>query len=173
MRIGLSVNLLMLLALTHMCFPRARRHTRKFFELSYYNEATGEYRAGWNDAFMVFYWIVIFTGLRAAFIDYILTPLAKKGGVKTPKNCTRFAEQAWLLVYYSVFWTLGMVRLRSSLLCSQLLREPTVFISEVGLHFRLQEALVELAKSGNGWPAQVVHLGAICILAAADHGDQH
>jgi very-long-chain ceramide synthase len=99
----------MLLALTHMCFPRARRHTRKFFELSYYNADTGEYRAGWNDAFMVIYWIVIFTGLRAAFLDYILMPLAKKGGVKTERDCTRFAEQAWLLVYYSVFWTLGMV----------------------------------------------------------------
>ncbi|KIN08058.1 hypothetical protein OIDMADRAFT_111540 [Oidiodendron maius Zn] len=113
-QVGLSVNLLMLLGLTHMCFPRARRHTRKFFELSYYNPDTGEYRAGWNDAFMVFYWIIIFTGLRAAFIDYILMPLAKKGGVKTVRDCTRFAEQAWLLIYYSVFWTLGMYLLVNS-----------------------------------------------------------
>ena len=107
---GLSVNLLMLLALTHMCFPRARRHTRKFFELSYYNPESGEYCAGWNDAWMVSYWIIVFTGLRAAVMDYALLPLAKKGGVKTEKDQTRFAEQAWLLVYYSVFWTLGMVR---------------------------------------------------------------
>lgn len=101
----------MLLFLTHLCFPRARRHTRKFFELSYYNPDSGEYRAGWNDAWMVSYWIVVFTGLRAAVMDYILTPLAKKGGVKTARDLTRFAEQAWLLIYYSVFWTLGMVRL--------------------------------------------------------------
>jgi acyl-CoA-dependent ceramide synthase len=99
----------MLLALTHMCFPRARRHTRKFFELSYYNQESGEYKAGWNDAFMVSYWIVIFTGLRAAVIDYILIPLANAGGVKTTRDRTRFAEQAWLLLYYMVFWPLGMV----------------------------------------------------------------
>jgi len=107
-QIGLSVNLLMLLSLTHLCFPRARRHTRKFFELSYYNPESGRYCAGWNDAWMVFYWIVVFTGLRAAVMDYALTPLAKMGGIKTQKDTTRFAEQAWLLVYYSVFWTLGM-----------------------------------------------------------------
>ena len=107
---GLAVNLLMLLTLTHMCFPRARRHTRKFFELSYYNPESGEYRAGWNDAWLVSYWIVVFTGLRASVMDYILMPLATKGGVKTKRDQTRFAEQAWLLIYYSVFWTLGMVR---------------------------------------------------------------
>lgn len=107
-QIGLSVNLLILLFLTHLCFPRARRHTRKFFELSYYNPASGEYCAGWNDAWMVSYWIVVFTGLRAAVMDYILMPLAKKGGVKTARDQTRFAEQAWLLVFYSVFWPLGM-----------------------------------------------------------------
>lgn len=99
----------MLLCLTHLCFPRARRHTRKFFELSYYNPHTGEYCAGWNDAWMVSYWIVVFTGLRAAVMDYLLKPLAKKGGVKTERDQTRFAEQAWLLIYCSVFWTLGMV----------------------------------------------------------------
>jgi acyl-CoA-dependent ceramide synthase len=63
---------------------------------------------------MVFYWVVIFTGLRAAAIDYVLIPLAKMGGARTTRTQTRFAEQAWLLVYYSVFWTLGMVSRRFS-----------------------------------------------------------
>lgn len=99
----------MLLSLTHMCFPRARRHTRKFFELSYYNQDSGEYCAGWNDAWMVFFWIVVFTGLRAAVMGYILEPFARRGGVKTERGQTRFAEQAWLIVYYCVFWPLGMV----------------------------------------------------------------
>lgn len=108
-RTGLSVNLLMLLALTHMSFPKARRHTRKFVELSYYNPESGEYCAGWNDAWMVLFWVVAFTALRAAVMDYILSPFAKWGGVKTEKDRTRFAEQAWLLIYYSVFWPLGMV----------------------------------------------------------------
>jgi hypothetical protein len=99
----------MLLALTHLCFPRARRHTRKFFDLSYFNPESGEYGAGWNDAWMVSFWIVVFTGLRASIMDYILIPFAKSHNVRTERNQTRFAEQAWLLIYYSVFWTLGMV----------------------------------------------------------------
>jgi hypothetical protein len=45
---------------------------------------------------MVFYWIVVFTGLRAAVMDYLLTPFAKKAGAKTERDQTRFAEQAWL-----------------------------------------------------------------------------
>jgi acyl-CoA-dependent ceramide synthase len=57
----------------------------------------------------------VFTGLRAAVMDYILMPLAKKGGVKTFRDQTRFAEQAWLLVFYSVFWPLGMVSLFPSM----------------------------------------------------------
>jgi acyl-CoA-dependent ceramide synthase len=58
---------------------------------------------------MVFFWIVVFTGLRAAVMDYILTPLARRGGVATEKDRTRFSEQAWLLTFYCVMWPLGMV----------------------------------------------------------------
>jgi acyl-CoA-dependent ceramide synthase len=103
---GLSINLLTLLLLTHLCFPTVRTQTRKFFALSYYNPASGNYSLGLDDAYLVSCWVVIFTGLRAAVMDYILIPLAK--GVNE-RNKIRFSEQAWLLVYYSVFWTLGMV----------------------------------------------------------------
>ncbi|RDL40824.1 Uncharacterized protein BP5553_00803 [Venustampulla echinocandica] len=113
-QIGLSLNLFLLLTLTHLSFPRARRHTRKFFELSYFNSESGEYCAGWNDAWMVLFWIVVFTGLRAAVMDYILMPFAKKGGVKTQRDQTRFAEQAWLIVYYCCFFPLGMYILVNS-----------------------------------------------------------
>lgn len=58
---------------------------------------------------MVSYWIVLFTGLRAAIINFALMPLAQWAGVQKKKDLTRFAEQAWLLIYYSVFWSLGMV----------------------------------------------------------------
>jgi acyl-CoA-dependent ceramide synthase len=92
-----------------MCFPKARRHTRKFLELSYYNPDSEEYTLGWNDACMVFYWIVLFTGLRASVMDYVLTPFAQWAGIEKKKDLTRFAEQAWLLIYYSVFWSIGMV----------------------------------------------------------------
>ncbi|KAI9676122.1 MAG: sphingosine N-acyltransferase lag1 [Caeruleum heppii] len=57
---------------------------------------------------MVFYWIILFTGLRAGVMDFILLPLARWGGVGSKKGRIRFAEQAWLLLYYGVFWSLGM-----------------------------------------------------------------
>lgn len=64
---------------------------------------------GWDDIFLVFHWIVVFTGLRAATMDYILTPLAQWAGIDQTKDKARFAEQAWVLIYYGVFWSLGMV----------------------------------------------------------------
>ncbi|KAL8824896.1 MAG: hypothetical protein Q9191_004749 [Dirinaria sp. TL-2023a] len=113
-QIGFAVNLLVLLALTHLCFPRARRHTRKFFQLSYYNPGSGKYTLGWDDLPLVFYWIVVFTGLRAAVMDYILEPLAFMAGIEKKKEKVRFAEQAWIFLYSSSFWSLGMYLMYNS-----------------------------------------------------------
>jgi acyl-CoA-dependent ceramide synthase len=77
---------------------------------------------------MVLYWVVIFTGLRAAVMEYILMPLAKKAKVVTKRDQTRFSEQAWLLVYYSIFWTLGMV-MRSVTLQNDTLLTIAVYLS--------------------------------------------
>ncbi|KAF1988860.1 longevity-assurance protein-like protein [Aulographum hederae CBS 113979] len=107
-QIGLSVNLLLLLALTHIFFPRARRRTRKFFEMSYYDPSTGLYTQGVDDFYVVALWVVIFTGLRCAIMDYVLKPFAEWGGLKSKKTLVRFAEQGWLIVYCSFFWSLGM-----------------------------------------------------------------
>ncbi|KAG5984341.1 hypothetical protein E4U43_006183 [Claviceps pusilla] len=41
-------------------------------------------------------------------MEYILGPFARMQGVTKKKDQIRFTEQAWLLVYYSVFWTMGM-----------------------------------------------------------------
>ena len=99
----------MLLALTHLCFPRARQHTRKFFKLSYFNPSSGKYALGWDDLPLVFYWIVVFTGLRAAVMDYVFVPLAQIAGIEKKKEKVRFAEQAWIFVYPLGIWSLGMV----------------------------------------------------------------
>ncbi|KAF2199724.1 longevity assurance proteins LAG1/LAC1 [Delitschia confertaspora ATCC 74209] len=107
-QIGISVNLILLLSLAHICFPRARWRTSKFLHLSYYNPTNGLYGSGNDDIPFVALWIVIFTFLRAAVMDYILHPLARAGGIKSRKGSVRFCEQAWLLIYYSIFWTLGM-----------------------------------------------------------------
>jgi acyl-CoA-dependent ceramide synthase len=92
-----------------VAFPRVRHHTRKFFSISYYNEATGTFALGWDDIFFVFYWIIVFTGMRCAIMDYILTPVAAWAGIAQKKARIRFAEQAWILLYYGAFWSCGMV----------------------------------------------------------------
>lgn len=107
--LGISTNLLILLTLAHGFIPRARQHTRKFFELCYYNPDTGKYGRGFDDVYMFLYWLVIFTGLRAGVMDFILIPFAEWAGLKRKKTQIRFAEQAWQFLYYLVFWTLGMV----------------------------------------------------------------
>ncbi len=53
--------------------------------------------------------IVLFTSLRAGFMEYVLAPLAKLWGISKRKEVTRFSEQGWMLIYYNVFWPLGMV----------------------------------------------------------------
>lgn len=106
---GLSINCILLLTLTHLFFPRLRPRTTHYFVLSYFDEQTGLYNQGWDDLKLVSLWIIIFTALRAAIMDYVLVPIARSVGITKKKATIRFAEQAWLLVYYSVFWTWGAV----------------------------------------------------------------
>lgn len=56
------------------------------------------------------YWIIIFTGMRCAVMDYILAPFATWAGLRKTKAIVRFAEQAWIMLYAAVFWMTGMVK---------------------------------------------------------------
>lgn len=121
-RTGFAFNLIALLFLTHMSMSKARPYTSKFFTLSHYNPNTGKYAAGHDDLFFMTFCIVLFSGLRAGVMDYVLAPLARMWGLSKKKEVTRFAEQGWMLIYYSVFWPLGMVcflsfRMRRELCC--------------------------------------------------------
>lgn len=58
--------------------------------------------------YLVAFWTVAFTGLRAGIMEYLLKPLARAGGITKSRSRVRFAEQAWLLMYCSISWTLGM-----------------------------------------------------------------
>ncbi|KEF60460.1 uncharacterized protein A1O9_02021 [Exophiala aquamarina CBS 119918] len=107
-QITISLNFISILFLIHLVFPSAQHHTQKFFRISYFNPATGTYALGWDDIFFVFYWTVVFTGLRCAVMDYLLTPLASLLGIKKKKPKVRFAEQAWIFIYPSFSWSVGM-----------------------------------------------------------------
>lgn len=65
----------------------------------------------------------MFTLLRDAAMRYVFMPFAQYGGVKTYKGLVRFAEQAWIMVYYTVFWVLGMVCRYIRMGCKNLLME--------------------------------------------------
>ncbi|RDA89262.1 hypothetical protein CP532_0531 [Ophiocordyceps camponoti-leonardi (nom. inval.)] len=107
-QIGLSFNLLALLFLAHSCIPKARAHTRRFFHLSYYDRDSNKYGVGFDDVYYIIFCIVLFTGLRAATMEYLLAPFARLQGLTKRRALTRFSEQAWLFIYYSIFWSIGM-----------------------------------------------------------------
>lgn len=114
--IGLPAELsLYILGIIHAAYfvlpstPNSPSIADKLIWLQYKNPVTGEYLKGPADFYHVFYWIVVFTFLRDATMRYVFMPYAQYGGVKTYKGLVRFAEQAWLMVYYIVFWALGMV----------------------------------------------------------------
>lgn len=109
--LGLSMNLLALLALTHVCFPKSHIYTTKFFSQSYYNPRSGEYGIGKDDYYQIFFYMTIFTALRAGTMDYVLAPLARWWGITKRKTIDRFSEQGYLVLYYAIFWPMGMVSL--------------------------------------------------------------
>jgi acyl-CoA-dependent ceramide synthase len=71
---------------------------------------SGLYDKGSDDAYFVFFWVLAFTFLRASVMKYVFTPFARAYGADTPSKQERFAEQGWSFTYYSIFWSLGMVR---------------------------------------------------------------
>lgn len=51
--------------------------------------------------------VVYFTAMRAFMLDYVLLPLAEFCGISKRKGKVRFAEQAYLLLYYIIYWSWG------------------------------------------------------------------
>lgn len=87
------------------------------------------YAKGLKDALYVCTWILIWTALRAAVIRYALVPLGcrwtakplppRQGETRSgsrqlrktkqwEKNVTRFAEQSWSVIFYVIYWSLGL-----------------------------------------------------------------
>jgi very-long-chain ceramide synthase len=97
--------------------PRARVLTSKFLTLSYYNPRTGSYGVGKDDGYLIFFFVVVLTLLRAALMEYVLAPFAKSQGITKRKPIVRFSEQGFLLFWGAFIFTLGTVRL-VPLVCS-------------------------------------------------------
>lgn len=120
-QLGVSLNLLVLLGLAYFLFPSLRPTLFSFMGLSYRvnldpqhssigaDKATSTlYGEGSKDAQLILTFIVLLTAFRAFMLDYVLTPFASQLGIKRTKQKIRFAEQSYMLLYYSVYWVWGV-----------------------------------------------------------------
>ncbi|TGJ80550.1 hypothetical protein E0Z10_g8230 [Xylaria hypoxylon] len=107
-QIGVSLNLILALFFIHAVSPQQRSFTSKFFTLSGYNPATGKYGVTRDDVYFVGFCVVLFSGIRAGLMKYVLAPFARFWGLSNKKCITRFSEQGWMFMYNAVFWSLGM-----------------------------------------------------------------
>lgn len=108
-QLGLSVNLMLLVALTYVLFPSLRDRMKAFFWLSYPKDGVWFwYGQGPRDLYLVATFVVFFTAVRAFCLDYVLLPLAGACGISTRKGRVRFAEQSYMLLYYTLYWFWGL-----------------------------------------------------------------
>lgn len=107
-QLGLSLNLILLLILTHVLFPSLRSYTTAFFTVSYSTETSGLYAQGPRDLYLVASFVVFFFAARASLLEYVFLPLAATCGIKKRKGRVRFAEQAYVLLYYGFYWAWGV-----------------------------------------------------------------
>ncbi|KAI8994830.1 TLC domain-containing protein [Pilobolus umbonatus] len=78
----------------------------KFIFISNQRE-DGRFEKSYYDIPFLFFYICVFTALRAATMDYVLIPFAQYFGVSV-KKLQRFAEQSWSFVYYSCAFSYGI-----------------------------------------------------------------
>ena len=97
---------MLVVLLSYLLFDDLRDMTGEFFMLSYPLE--GVYGIGPHDLKLVFGFMTLFTAARVAVMDYVLKPLAVELQILKPKTQTRFAEQSYMIVYYTVFWSWGL-----------------------------------------------------------------
>lgn len=88
-QLGISLNLILLVALTYLLFPSLRDRVGAFFTLQYPTGQAGEFSLGPKDTYLVVGYVVLFTGLRAACMDYALLPLASMLGIRNKKTKVR------------------------------------------------------------------------------------
>ena len=89
-QLGISLNLILLGTLTYLLFPSLRERVGAFFTLQYQTDKPGQFSIGPRDTYLVAGYVVLFTGLRAACLDYALLPLAGMLGIKQKKTKVRY-----------------------------------------------------------------------------------
>ncbi|KAK5134167.1 hypothetical protein LTR08_006827 [Meristemomyces frigidus] len=109
-QLGVSVNLILLVGMSYILFPALRSRMSAFFWLSYpSSKKPGWYDVGERDVYLVGSFIVFFTALRAFSLEYLLMPVAGWAGIGKRKGRARFVEQSYMMIYYGIYWTWGLV----------------------------------------------------------------
>ena len=104
-----SWSLILSVATIHSLAPPIRSYTRLLYELPY-AQGNGQYVQGSEDAMFVLGWLVLMTAIRAAIIEGVYEVVTRLR-VMSRKASMRFAEQGFLLIYYSISFPMGMVRI--------------------------------------------------------------
>ncbi|GAB7322831.1 hypothetical protein MBLNU13_g05398t2 [Cladosporium sp. NU13] len=105
-QLGLCVNAMLVIIISHILFPDLRDKTGGFFMLSY--PLDDLYGIGTQDLKLVLGFMTFFTATRAASLDYVLKPLAERSGITKTKTQIRFAEQSYMICYYTLYWSWGL-----------------------------------------------------------------
>ncbi|GAA96775.1 hypothetical protein E5Q_03446 [Mixia osmundae IAM 14324] len=82
----------------------------KFLIISYLDPLSRDSQLcykGPDDAYIVVFWVLIWTVAREVLMRYFWYPLGRAWGIKKQGDIMRFAEQGWSLAYYTVFWLMG------------------------------------------------------------------
>ncbi|CAG8696057.1 8745_t:CDS:2 [Ambispora leptoticha] len=71
------------------------------------------YGKGLWDLCLISFWVVVFTFTREAIMQYVLKPLGTWAEIKKSK-LTRFMEQGYVVIYYSISSAVGVYMMRQS-----------------------------------------------------------
>ena len=94
-QLGLSLNVILLVAMSWCLFPSIRDKLEASFTLSYKARQSGIGEEGWygqgpRDLWLVASLVVVFTGVRAFMLDHVLMPLAGLLGIRKKKARVRY-----------------------------------------------------------------------------------
>ncbi|KAJ2608681.1 Sphingosine N-acyltransferase lag1 [Coemansia sp. RSA 1365] len=101
---------LALLALIHGYDRLVAGGTSSFVHLQHKipGDSEGRYCCGLTDIYFILHWTVIFTYIRVVVMNRLLEPFARWYGVKSARKQTRFGEQGWLAIYYTISNSVGL-----------------------------------------------------------------
>ncbi|KAJ2607532.1 Sphingosine N-acyltransferase lag1 [Coemansia sp. RSA 1365] len=101
---------LALLVLIHSHDRLVAGKTSPFVHLQHMipSDPEGRYYRGARDLYFILHWTVVFTYIRVIVMNKLLVPFARWYGVKSARKLTRFGEQGWLTIYYTLSNSAGL-----------------------------------------------------------------